>query len=108
MPIYEYFCTGCNHKYSTLIGVTAEADDTRCPKCHTQGQRLVSRFKPLKNEDERMETIADHLERMGEPDSPTEMRRTIREIGKALDEDVSDEMEELYESDMDAVSEIEE
>ena len=54
----------------------------------------------MKSEDERMEAIADKLEQMGEPDSPTEMRRVIREIGKALDDDVSDDMEELYEADM--------
>lgn len=106
MPIYEYFCANCNRKYSALVGVTAEADDTGCPSCGAQGERLVSRFKAIRNEDDRMESIADHLERMGEPESPTEMRRTIREIGKALDEDVSDDMEELYESDMDAESEV--
>lgn len=106
MPIYEYLCTDCRLKYSVLVGMTAETDDTRCPKCGKQGARQVSHFKPMKTEDDRMESIADRLERMGEPDSPTEMRRTIREIGKALEEDVSDDMEELYEADMDADSEV--
>ena len=44
--------------------------------------------------------MADSLEVMGEPDSPSEMRRMMREMGKAMDEDASDEMEEVFEADM--------
>ncbi len=47
-----------------------------------------------------MDEMADRLESMGEPDSPREMRDVMKEMGKAMDEDVSDEMEELFEADM--------
>jgi hypothetical protein len=44
--------------------------------------------------------MADHLETMGEPDSPSEMREVMRELGKAMDDDASDDLEEMFEADM--------
>lgn len=81
--------------------MTAEPDNEACPHCGSKGaERLVSRFARFRSEDDRMDAIADSLEVMGEPDSPTEMRRVMREMGKAMDDDVSDEMEEAFEADM--------
>ncbi|MEA2554499.1 MAG: hypothetical protein QOJ65_2675 [Fimbriimonadaceae bacterium] len=101
MPVYEYRCGACGKKFSSLIGMTAQPDDERCPFCGAAGaERLVSRFARYRNEDARMDEIADRLDTMDEPDSPTEMRSMMRDIGKAMDEDVSDEMEEMLESDL--------
>ena len=101
MPVYEYRCVSCKRKFSALIGMTAQADDESCPHCGAKNaERLVSRFARLRSEDDRMDAIADNLEMMGEPESPSEMRRVMREMGKAMDEDVSDEMEEVFEADM--------
>lgn len=81
--------------------MTAEPDDSRCPKCGSlETSKLVSRFARYRSEDDRIDALADRLESMGEPDSPHEMRQVMREMGKAMDEDVSDEMEELFEADM--------
>ena len=83
--------------------MTAEPDDLRCPKCASQdAERLVSRFARYRNEDARMDELADRLDAMDEPDSPNQMRSMMREMGKAMDEDVSDEMEELLETDLEA------
>lgn len=43
--------------------------------------------------------MADRMELMGEPESPSEVRKMVREMGKALDDDAADEMEEMFESD---------
>lgn len=99
MPIFEYRCGACGKKYSVLVGVTAEPDDLRCTHCHaSQPEKLVSRFRRGRTEDDRIDEIADRLEVMGEPDSPSAMRETLREMGKAMDEDVADDMEEMFES----------
>jgi putative FmdB family regulatory protein len=101
MPIYEYRCLDCNRKFSALLGMTAEPDDERCPHCQgTNTRRLVSRFSRLRTEDDRVDEMADQLETMGEPDSPRQMREMVKEMGKAMDEDISDEMEEMFEADM--------
>jgi putative FmdB family regulatory protein len=102
MPIYEYRCQACGKKFSALVGMTAEPDDEKCPYCRAaQISRLVSRVAKYRNEDGRVEEMADRLNAMDDPDSPQEMRSMMREMGKALDEDVSDEMEELLEADLD-------
>jgi len=86
--------------------MTAEADDEKCPHCGSLTTRkLVSRFARLRTEDDRVDELADRLENMGDPDSPTQMREMIREMGKATDEDMSDEMEEMFEGDMGSDSE---
>jgi putative FmdB family regulatory protein len=101
MPVYEYRCQACNKKFSALIGMTAEPDEERCPNCGASDtKRLISRFARLRTEDDRIDEMADELEIMGEPDSPSQMRTMAREMGKAMDEDMADEMEEIFESDM--------
>lgn len=81
--------------------MVAEPDEERCPNCgSTETAKLVSRFARLRSEDDRVDDLADRLESMPEPESSAETRQVMREMGKAMDEDVSDEMEELFESEM--------
>ena len=101
MPVFEYRCTDCRRKFQTLVGVVAEPDDEKCPNCGSKNtSKLVSRFARYRSEDDRVDELADRMENMGEPDSPSQMREVMRELGKALDEDASDEMEEMFEADM--------
>lgn len=101
MPVYEYRCAACGAKVSLLVGMTAEPDDEVCPKCGGRDlARMVSRFRRGRSEDARIEELADEMEARGEPDSPAEMRGLVREMGKAMDEDLGDEMEEMFEADM--------
>ena len=60
----------------------------------------MSKFVRGRNEDTRIDEIADQLETMGEPESGAELREMMKEMGKAMDEDSADEMEELFEADM--------
>lgn len=81
--------------------MTAEPDDEKCPHCGaTDATKLVSRFARYRSEDDRIDEVADRLEAMGEPGSPSEMREVMKEVGRAMDEDVSGEMEEMFEADM--------
>lgn len=63
--------------------------------------KLVSRFRRGRDEDARVDEMADRLEGMGEPDSPSEVREMVREMGRAMDDDMGDDMEEMFETDMD-------
>ncbi len=101
MPLFEYLCSQCGNKFVILVGMTAQADDESCPRCGSrETKRLVSRFARGKTEDDRIEELSDRLEAYGDPESPAEMRRMAREVGKALDEDSSDELEEMLEGDL--------
>ena len=96
MPIYEFLCPSCRSKFTDLRPPSERDAPATCPSCeHTSDNRLVSKFRMGRSEDERLDALSDSLI---EPDSPTEMRRQAREVGKAMDEDLSDEMEEAFET----------
>lgn len=89
--------------------MVAEPDEEKCPNCgSTKTTKLVSRFARYRSEDDRIDDLADRLEVMSEPDSPSDMRQVMREMGKAMDEDASDEMEELFEAEMSGEAQDEE
>lgn len=89
--------------------MTADATEAACPACGSSSVRkLVSRFARMRDEDSRVDEIADRLEGMGEPESPREMREMMREMGKAMDEDLSDDMEQMFEDDMEGGGEEDE
>lgn len=102
MPIVEFRCQACRRRFSVLIRTLSEAV---CPHCQAQEvERLVSRFGRLRSEDGRLEEVADEMDFYGEPDSPAAMRSALREAGKAMDEDMADEMEAMFEEDMEGTS----
>lgn len=81
--------------------MTVDGSDVMCPKCASaKVSKLISRFRQGRTEDDRLDDLADRLEQYGEPDSPSEMREMMREMGKAVDEDMADDMEEMFEADM--------
>lgn len=101
MPVFEYRCAACGRRFSALVGMTAEPDDARCPVCGSlDTSKLVSRPGRYRVEDDRIDEVADRLETLDDSTSPTAVREAMREVGKALDDDASDEMEEMFESDL--------
>ena len=108
MPLYEFKCLACGKKFTDLVGMIADQSPRICPHCGAdQKQRLVSRFARYRSEDDRIDAIADELEATSDIDSPSKLRSMVREMGKAMDEDFSDEMEEMFESDMEGKTEDE-
>jgi putative FmdB family regulatory protein len=41
MPTYDYECTKCKHKFQLFQPITSKPR-TRCPKCRSSAQRLIS------------------------------------------------------------------
>lgn len=44
MPVYEYYCDGCQHKYEALRPVSRMDEPAPCPKCGEPGLRQLSAF----------------------------------------------------------------
>lgn len=45
MPLYEYRCEGCQHKFEVMQSLGAKPEETVCPRCHAvKAQRLMSAF----------------------------------------------------------------
>lgn len=83
-----------------------ETSSSNCPKCgSSEVHKLVSRPAKFRTEDGRVDEIADRLESMSDADDSLAMRDLVRELGHAMDDDMADEMEELYEADMEGTAE---
>ena len=44
MPIYEYHCDLCQHKYDYMRTLSRRDDPAPCPKCGEPGQLQISVF----------------------------------------------------------------
>lgn len=104
MPVYEYRCQQCRKRFSKLLSIAQRDAPQPCPFCEaTETKRLVSRVVRLRSEDQMLDDLADSMEFAGDPDDPQTMRRFMREMSAAMDEDPH-EMEELFEEELAAES----
>lgn len=98
MPIYEYLCANCKHKFKKLVGVVANPSPLQCPRCSSEIlNRQISRFARVRSEDDALDSLADNVENMGDTDDPKAMRRMMREMSSAMGEDMDDEIEQMIE-----------
>lgn len=44
MPIYEFSCPECGHKFELKFNIKDIVDLTRCPKCEKFARRIPSKF----------------------------------------------------------------
>ncbi|HLO98311.1 MAG TPA: zinc ribbon domain-containing protein, partial [Fimbriimonas sp.] len=99
MPVYEFLCQQCNKRFSDLVSVGAPSPV--CPVCSAPNtQKLVSKFVRGRSEEARLDDAADRIELMDAPESASATRQMFRELGKAVDDDASDQLEEMFETDM--------
>lgn len=46
MPIYEYVCRGCRHRFEALVRLS-DTDAVACPSCRSRDlEKLISMFAP--------------------------------------------------------------
>lgn len=83
--------------------MTASEDPPVCDRCgSSNAQRLIGRVSRIRGEEQRIDEFASSLSLMGEPSNHAEIRRLAKEMGSALDDSVADEMEQMFEEDMDS------
>ncbi|MBN1375213.1 MAG: zinc ribbon domain-containing protein [Dehalococcoidia bacterium] len=51
MPIYEYACPHCHHKFELLRPISQSEADLECPKCKTPSKRSISKFVSRSKDD---------------------------------------------------------
>jgi putative FmdB family regulatory protein len=44
MPIYEYLCSRCDHKFELMRPMSKAAESGICPKCGESAERALSMF----------------------------------------------------------------
>ncbi|OYT74027.1 MAG: hypothetical protein CFK49_00210 [Armatimonadetes bacterium JP3_11] len=100
MPVYEYRCQKCRKRFTKLLGIAERDNPQPCPACGAaESKRLVSRVARLRSEDQMLDDLADSMEFAGDLDDPRTMRRFMREMSAAMDEDPH-EMEEIFEEEL--------
>jgi putative FmdB family regulatory protein len=95
MPIYEFQCPSCGKRFSDLLPLGTSVGV--CTFCGAKSdEKRVSRIQRARSESDRLDEISDQLEGMGEADESA-MEGVVREMGKALDEDFSEDLSEAFE-----------
>lgn len=100
MPIYEFVCQVCGKRFSDLVPVSASVESVTCACGSTSVAKVVSTFRRGRTEDEKIEEISDRFASLSDDTTGTEMEGMMREVGKALDEDASEHMVEMFQDDM--------
>jgi putative FmdB family regulatory protein len=44
MPLYEYVCDKCNHRFELLRALSASGEEASCPRCQGRARRVLSPF----------------------------------------------------------------
>lgn len=52
MPLYEYVCTPCDHKFEKLRPMSQVGEDASCPQCDSPSPRALSVFATFVSETE--------------------------------------------------------
>ena len=98
MPIFEFTCNSCERRFSALVGVVANPKQTACPRCGgTNLTKLVSRFARVRSEDDALESLGDESVYGDVENDPKAMRRWVKDMSAAMDEDLDEDMEAALE-----------
>ncbi|MCC6729408.1 MAG: zinc ribbon domain-containing protein [Chthonomonadales bacterium] len=101
MPIFEFVCDSCARRFSALVGVVARPRPLTCPRCGaTELTKLVSRFARVRSEDDALEALTDESRYGDIENDPSAMRRWVRDMGKAMDDDMGEDMEAALEEEL--------
>lgn len=93
MPIYEYYCKGCNTIYQFLMRGKRQESDLECPDCGKKGlSRVMSSFSTTSSGKNSDEDLAKDLSDVDEND-PRSMARAVRKMADEMGEDLGPELE---------------
>jgi len=105
MPIFEFTCDQCGKRFSALVGVVAQPKPLACPRCAgTKLTKQVSRFARVRSEEEALDSLTDETKYGDIENDPKAMRDWVRDMGKAMDEDMGDDLEQALEEEMSGAS----
>jgi len=102
MPIYEYVCRACKARFSVFCKISELQEHAPCEKCRsTTTQRLVSRFRTIRSEDQIMDSLADPSTLSGlDENDPRSIAKWAKKMAKEMGEDMGDEIEQMAEEEL--------
>jgi putative FmdB family regulatory protein len=91
MPIFDYSCKSCGERFTSLVGVVADATAPVCPSCGTDSiTKLVSRFAFTRSSGS-IEDLADDTDTC----DPSSMRNLVDGVKDELGDDVGEDFEQM-------------
>lgn len=97
MPVFEYRCMSCSRKFSKLVGVVAGSTDVTCSYCGSNNVlKLISKFIQSKNQNSALDAF-ENAALAGDLDNPKGMSKLMKEMGKEICEDTTDDFDECLE-----------
>ncbi len=95
MPLFDYTCAVCGHRFTLLLGVVAETQQERCPACGgAEIRRLISRFARLRSEDEMIEALADPSG-IGDLEDPKQLESWMKRMGREMGDELGGDLDEM-------------
>lgn len=97
MPIYEFRCLNCKHRFEIFVRYADYGKDPIvCPFCgssHTQ--RKIGRIRVARSSESRLEQLADPEKLASLEDDPQALGSMMRQMSDELGEDVGPEFDEV-------------
>ena len=97
MPLYEFSCSGCHRKFTVLCQISQRDGAQACQHCgSTRTQRLVSRVKTVRSEEQMMESLADPTRMSGlDENDPRTFATWAKKMAREMGENMDDEIEAM-------------
>ncbi len=97
MPLFEFICRGCAKRFTFLTGVVQNEAPPRCPVCGSEElSKLMSRFSRGRDDDARMDALADRLDDSALHDDAA-LRRFAREMSHEIQAETGENLEGDFE-----------
>ena len=102
MPLYEFLCTACRKKFSVLCPISQRDSQHDCQYCQAkQTQRLVSRVKMVRSEEQLMESLADPSSLAGlDENDPKTFATWAKKMAREMGENMDDEIESMAQEEL--------
>jgi putative FmdB family regulatory protein len=87
MPVYEYQCEACGHRYSALVSIRNSEERSPCPRCGAgHVHKLVSSVSVVRSTGQKEEDRSRALSQI-DPTKPQEVAKHFRDHGSRFGED---------------------
>jgi len=97
MPIYEFRCLKCGHKFDDLLPFNYKDEEVECPACHEhEAEKLISRMGAIMFTNVKGTSLEDNIEYVGQwnAENAKEIRRRAEKVQDYRYNDIPDDTRE--------------
>lgn len=97
MPIYEFRCKNCNHKFDIFLTYQEYGNKpVQCPSCNgADPERIIKPVRVARSGPGRFDELADPASLAGLDEDPRTLGKMMRQMSHELGEDMGPEFDEV-------------